>query len=241
MVSRIFQYHQLRRKTASNVYGILVQPDESFQLMSFDETIILSGDEEVFYHPTFVWTYPVPSNNWNNIPNAEFIYTPIAVGPYLVPYKNEIHLKFLKTSEMPSNSGIFYFDADDTKWIYMDTVNDNQFFETTILSGGVFAVISEAIPPIINNVYPKMDSVINSDEMVSITFNILDEFSGIDGERNVSVILDDKSLIFEYNSYNKKVRYDIWNHLSEGKHQIQIEAKDNLGNKTNSTHTFTVR
>ena len=44
--------------------------------------------------------------------------------------------------------------------------------------------------------------------------------------------LDEKTIIFEYNSYQNKVRYPLKNNLKKGKHSLYVQASDKVGNKS---------
>ena len=44
--------------------------------------------------------------------------------------------------------------------------------------------------------------------------------------------LDEKTIIFEYNSYQNKVRYPLKYNLKKGKHSLYVQASDKVGNKS---------
>ena len=46
------------------------------------------------------------------------------------------------------------------------------------------------------------------------------------------VILDDNPVIFEYNSYQNKIRYPLKYNLKKGLHTLYVQASDKVGNKT---------
>ena len=72
----------------------------------------------------------------------------------------------------------------------------------------------------------------------SVNFN----FSGIDGENNILITIDNgKPLIFEYNIHQKRVYYSFDNKLSIGDHSIYISAKDNVGNENITRGLFKVQ
>ena len=68
-----------------------------------------------------------------------------------------------------------------------------------------------------------------------------DEFAGLEGETDVFVKLDGKRVIFEYNSYQKKIRYPLKYNLSQGKHTLYVEAKDRVGNQSVSKGIFYIK
>ena len=221
------------------ITGRYVRPDSPFILVTPDSSVVLSGTDDCFYYPALVWTSPV--SNRYSIPEGYVQFGPIVVGPDLIPYKNEMELKIRKQIDDKTNSAIYYFDPKKSRWLYMNTTDDGEYLSTTLLSGGVFAVLSESDPPVLENIFPSNHAVYESSDIDRISFNVNDAFSGIDGERNVSIILDGKPLIFEYNSYRKRVSYTFWDGLPSGKHQLEIRAADNIGNSIETIQIFTIR
>ena len=65
-----------------------------------------------------------------------------------------------------------------------------------------------------------------------LTLYISDIYPGIDGENDVEILVDGKNIVFEYNSYQKKVRYPLKYDLTYGKHTLYVEAKDRVGNQS---------
>ena len=53
--------------------------------------------------------------------------------------------------------------------------------------------------------------------------------------------LDGKRVIFEYNSYQKKIRYPLKYNLSQGKHTLYVEAKDRVGNQSVNKGIFYIK
>ena len=70
---------------------------------------------------------------------------------------------------------------------------------------------------------------------------MVDKFAGLEGETDVFVKLDGKRVIFEYNSYQKKIRYPLKYNLSQGKHTLYVEAKDRVGNKSVNEGDFYIK
>ena len=88
------------------------------------------------------------------------------VGPKLVPYRTELKIEFYLPKNNPINktNSIYYFDTKKENWIYMksfiDTIKNTLY--TNALSGEIFAVINEIIPPVIS-------SQINAEEMAGFS------------------------------------------------------------------------
>jgi hypothetical protein len=102
--------------------------------------------------------------------------------------------------------------------------------KTNILSGEVFAIIKETSPPLFSSFIPEINGTYYSTDLNHISFHINDEFAGIDAEEDIFLELDGKRVIFEYNSYQKKIRYPLKYHLKEGKHTLYVKAMDRVGN-----------
>ena len=54
-------------------------------------------------------------------------------------------------------------------------------------------------------------------------------------------INDEKPLIFEYNTYRKQVSYKLNKKMLPGKHELNIEAYDNVGNRTSIRNQFYIK
>ena len=146
--------------------------------------------------------------------------------------KMDIHFDLFNPDKL-RNVGIFYFDSNRKKWIYVDTEIDekNVRLSSKILSGEIFAVLRETQKPKMTSLTPNINATYRQKDISSIQFKVEDLISGIDGENNVSIQIDDgKPLIHEYNSYRNQVHFDFENNLSKGEHTLYIVCTDNLGN-----------
>jgi len=142
------------------------------------------------------------------------------------------------------SSGIFYYDWNKEEWIYLKTkINEEKSeLSTRILSGEFFAVIQEFTPPEITNLFPGIGGTYRQRDMTHLAFNVNDDYSGIDGENNIEIIIDDgKPLIFEYNIHQKKIYYPFEHLLNKGSHTLHIVGKDNVGNEKIVRGTFYIK
>ena len=105
------------------------------------------------------------------------------------------------------------------------TIENNINFKTSALSGEIFALISELDPPKISNIYPPFEKIINSKKENQLSFNVMDDFSGIDGENDIEIIINNNKVIHEYNSYRKEVRLELNDILNHGKNSIEISEQ----------------
>ena len=51
-------------------------------------------------------------------------------------------------------------------------------------------------------------------------------------ETDIIVKLDDSTVIPEYNSFQKKIRYPLKYNLKKGTHTLYVQASDNVGNRS---------
>jgi hypothetical protein len=103
---------------------------------------------------------------------------------------------------------------------------------TSILSGEIFAIIEENNPPLFSDFIPDINGTYYSSDLEHMSFQVEDTFSGLEGETDVIVKLDDNSIIFEYNSYQKKIRYPLKYNLKKGTHSMYVQASDRVGNRS---------
>ena len=133
-----------------------------------------------------------------------------------------------------SNIGIYYYNQKKFEWNYLPSqlASDSMYITTSILSGEIFAVIEENNPPKLSDFIPDLNGTYYSSDLEHISFNVIDSFSGLEGETDVIVKLDDNPVVFEYNSYQNKVRYPLKYNLKKGAHTLYVQASDRVGNRT---------
>ena len=88
---------------------------------------------------------------------------------------------------------------------------------------------------------PDINGKYRAEDINKIEFYIEDDLSGINDINNISLKIDDIPILFEYNSYQKKIFYFFEELLTIGEHKLEIEVKDNVGNKTYKTGTFIIQ
>ena len=231
-------YYSFRKELSS----IVVNPNEAFSLSINAGEMNISGAQNTFYDTTFVWLEKI---EMPQPPPGEIISGPYKFGPFLIPMTKKVDLKFtIFNSSLLNSAGVFYFDKENEKWIYLDTeINEKKSeLSTRILSGEIFAVIQEFIPPELTSLYPNVGATYRQKDLHYLEFFVDDTFSGIDGENNVIIKIDDgKPLIFEYNIHQKRVHYPFDDQFNRGSHTLHIVAKDNVGNEKIIRGTFEIK
>jgi hypothetical protein len=221
--------------------GAIVSPDTSFTLNLMDDEIRLSGNPHTFYDSVHVWvsdTQAPPPDE------GKIIKGPYLIEPGLIPYNKEIKLDIsLEKVVSKENLGIYYFSKKTEKWNYLTSqlVDGEDYISTTILSGEMFAVIRESTAPVISNLIPDVNGTYFSKDLEHISFKVEDSFSGVEGETDVIVKIDGREVVFEYNSYQKKVRYPLKYNLKKGTHSLYVQAADKVGNLSKIEGEFLVK
>ena len=221
--------------------GSVINPDSSFQIQFFDNRLQISGMNKSFYDSVLVWANPTEAPFPKE---GEIIAGPYLIEPSLIPYNKDIQLKFnLDRTQIMQQYSIYYYNKKSEHWSYLPSnISENSsYIETTILSGEIFAVIRESNPPVITDLTPDINGTYYSNDLEHISFFVRDGFSGLEGETDIILKLDDTSVVFEYNSYQKKVRYPLKYNLKKGVHTLYVQASDKVGNQTNIEGVFHVK
>ena len=220
----------------------IVQPNQSFSLSFNAGEFHINGDANTFHDSTFVW---IESTKFESNQDVELVAGPFRLGPSFQPMKKKVDIHFdLFNPEKLNNVGIFYYDSHDEEWIYVDTAIDkkNVRLSSKILSGEIFAVLRETEKPNISSLIPNINATYRQKDISTIQFSVEDLISGIDGEGNVSIQIDDgKPLIHEYNSYRKHIQFEFENFLSKGEHSLYIICTDNVGNSHHIRGKFYIK
>ena len=202
----------------------------------------VSGNSNVFHDTTFVWLEKIDAPQPTI---GKIISGPYKMGPFLIPIRKKIDLNFtIFDPAQLASSGIFYFNKNKDEWIYLETKINNleSQLSTRILSGEIFAVIREFNPPKLTHLYPNIDATYRKQDLTHLEFFVDDDFSGIDGENNIMIKIDDgKPLIFEYNIHQKRIYYPFDKKFNSGNHSLHIIAKDNVGNEKIIKGSFKIR
>ena len=224
-----------------NQYGNVVFPDSAFNFSLINNQLMLYGEENTFYDTVYIWATPV---HVETPVNGVLMSNAYKIQPNLIPFNKEILLEIaLNNHLLPDHISIYYYNEEKETWHYMPSEfnSDSTFMKTNILSGEIFALIKEIEAPILSSFIPEINGTYYSSDLEHISFHIEDKLAGIEGETDVFVELDGKRVIFEYNSFQKKVRYPLKYNLTPGKHTLYVEAKDRVGNKSVNEGEFYIK
>ena len=225
----------------TQLFGDIIYPDSSFNIKINEQKIQLLGSPNTFFDTTYIWSRFVDISSPQE---GNFITQPFFLKPYLIPFNQEIQLNIgIDSKYSNSNIGIYYYNQKTFKWSYLpsEVIKDSLYIKTSILSGEIFAVIEENNPPKLSNLLPDINATYYTSDLNHISFNISDSFSGLEGETDVIIKLDEKPIVFEYNSYQNKVRYPLKYNLTKGKHSLYVQASDRVGNKSTIKGDFYIK
>jgi hypothetical protein len=215
-----------------NLSGSVAYPDSSFYIDLLDNQLTMSGTAGTFYDTVYIWAQPITTS----LPNeGEILSGPYYVKPYLIPFNNEIQLSIaIEPIHSIKPIAIYYYNQKKFEWQYLSSQlsTDSLYMTASILSGEIFAVIEENNPPEFSDFIPDINGTYYSSDLEHISFYVQDTFSGLEGETDVIVKIDDNPVIFEYNSYQKKIRYPLKYNLKKGMHTLYVQASDRVGNRS---------
>ncbi|MCX6825756.1 MAG: Ig-like domain repeat protein [candidate division Zixibacteria bacterium] len=106
---------------------------------------------------------------------------------------------------------------------------------------GAFAVLKDTEAPLIKKIYPAGGGRTITNNFPQISCRITDDLSGIEDDRNVTVLLDGRWLIPEYNPETTELKTYPDRKLANGKHQLEITVMDRAGNSRTAKSTFYVK
>ena len=155
------------------------------------------------------------------------------VQPNLIPFNKEILIEIALTNQhFPDHTSMYYYNEKKKTWHYMPSEfnSDSTYMSSKIKSGEIFALIKEKETPLLSSFIPEINGTYYASNLEHISFNVEDKFAGIEGETDVILKLDGKPVVFEYNSYQKKVRFPLKYNLAKGTHTLYVQASDKVGN-----------
>ena len=236
-ISIYYEDHNLQLK--NKIRSTTILENEKFNLKMND--IEISGNGNNFYNDTFVY---IQENLKINPPdNIKVVRRPFAVGPEHIPLKDDIKLSYTpdtKYRKIMKNLGLYRYDAYNDEWDHITTKNTEEKIYGDTNKGGIYTVIIDESRPTIYKIFPSVGSKYRQKDIDRVEFFTDDDLSGID-ENNIEIILDDKLLIVEYNSYQKKVVGYLNQELFPGEHTIYIKVNDNSNNQKIINGTFEVK
>lgn len=202
---------------------------------------VLYGDFEADFSVNSVYENRVVAISTKNY-SSEFpqLSSQIKIYPFSFPFLDKVWFKFHKKIVNPEQAGIFSYSVKKNRWTYKYTYinKDIGIFKTRQLSGGIFALMRDNIPPEISMVKPASSY---RKYLKQLIIYIYDKGKGIDAE-SVKIFLNDKKTDAEYDPDRKWVILkDIKDLLKLKLNKLKVSAKDSGGNYTERVFSFYLR
>lgn len=153
----------------------------------------------------------------------------------------QLQINHLQTEPDPDKLGIYARD-NDGDWHYLgkNRIATSNLLTVSLSSLESVALLKDTDPPVINRIAPADGAVISQKRPV-ITAWFDDEVSGIAGENEMGMYLDDTKLIAEWDPILKKIFYIPREDLNPGTHSVRFEVIDNMENRAEKTWSFTIQ
>jgi hypothetical protein len=132
----------------------------------------------------------------------------------------------------PERLAIYRFRPDNSSWGYEGGDRDpsEDRISCDIAAPGVFALLADQTPPTIQGVQPGKGETTKSNRP-TITFEMIDDLSGIGSDADVIMTIDGEWTLVEYDPDTRQAKARPREALAPGEHRAEISVKDRMGNE----------
>jgi hypothetical protein len=147
----------------------------------------------------------------------------------IIPAHNFFTISFEDTvSSVSDKQKMFIASVNGSKLSYINTKLNGTTFSCRTKNLGQFKLVKDVVSPVVKMKKSIQDKWINTQKTIEIT--CVDELSGI---KSYQGFLNDKWVLFEYESKLNKLTYEINDlDLVDGKNNLKLIVSDNMGNST---------
>lgn len=149
----------------------------------------------------------------------------------------EISYRMRGKSVYNAKSGLCWLDKKNDKWVWLDNSFEDNTVTAASSGGGSFVAIIDYDPPTVEQL-----NIINgasySIQKQPIRFLLSDTLSGIEDDLDITVKLDGKWMITEYDPETLRCISIPLDTLSKGKHHLGIIVEDAVGNMSEQYLNF---
>ncbi len=141
----------------------------------------------------------------------------------------------------PERLGLYELEGDDT-WSFVDNNLDPESASVwaRVSHFSTYALLADEAPPEIADLRPASGGSVPSRRPI-LSATLRDGMSGIGREEDISVLLDGRRLVFEYDPEQDRVTARPKQDLEPGSHILEVRARDVSGNEARDSSAFTVR
>ncbi len=223
-----------------NIEKMLVLPELFDQKTFKNGQISIAHNKGTFFDTTAVYITQPPIRKFN----TESIVSPFYVGPGSIPFNKPLNISLFLPSQKELNHMIICsYDEKDNEWVPLKTNVDtiNNILEAEIRSGAIIGVIEDTKKPVINNITPRNNATYLSTDLNNFNIKITDDFSGINHQNGIELILNGNLVLTGFNVYQKKIIANIRGEINVGKNNYELIVYDNANNKNSIKGEFFIK
>jgi len=194
-------------------------------------------DSNSFYSPALVDLEV--RNVTHSLSNAA-ISSEIEISPEIFPLANDVMIRFRANQGEDSRKLGIGRASGSGAWQWLGPISRDSWVSSKSGRLGRFALVRDLEPPRISNLNPHEGSTITSSHP-RISCNITDNLSGIESDKDVTILLDGKWLIPEYDPETTQLKTYPRDKLTKGKHRLEISVSDGAGNSRKIESIFYVK
>ncbi len=218
-----------------NIFLAGLTPGEKTLVSSNEFSLIIESED--LYQPA---TFEV-SRRGARLPKAgRIVGNAYEIFPDGVPLRGNIDLSFLLDDLNNRPQMGVYKLSNKNEWNWIDSRIGNNHIYATSSRTGVFAVLIDDKAPRIKKIFPGRGKTVFK-KYPRIRFQISDNLSGIEDDRNIRVEIDGKFCIPEFDPETEwLVTYPRYG-LTDGRHELKITVSDRVGNSREVYSFFYVK
>ena len=187
--------------------------------------VVFTHDKETFYDNAIIYAHPV--NTFEN----KSIIDPFFIGPNSVPFNKPLKLTInLFDKKNLEKMNVCYYKNNE--WIPLKTERDDtKVIHSEIKQGSLIGVIVDDEIPEINNIIPRNKATYSLNDIDDFEIYLNDNFSGINYDSGIKLILNGKKILSGFNIYQKKIlTVRIKDYFNIGKNTFELSVSDNSNN-----------
>ncbi|MDH3891187.1 MAG: M23 family metallopeptidase [candidate division Zixibacteria bacterium] len=209
------------------------------QIVSVDDLLELTFNRANLYEPRFIELKRNYSRHKSalHLNSAHYQVLPEAFVTR-EDFLMKLRIPGRKLNDNPS--GICWLDKEEDRWVWLDNELAGDSLMATSLGGGSFAAVFDYDPPKILHLSVNEGRTYNTLKP-RIAFLAVDSLSGIGDDEDISVKIDTKWQIVDFDPETARCETQLVEPLAPGPHHLAIIIYDRAGNMTEQYLNFTVK
>lgn len=208
------------------------------QVVAVDNRLELTFNRANLYEPRFVELKRNYSRH-KAIMQLNSAHYQILPEAFVTREDFQISLKIPGRKVNRNPSGICWLDKKKDRWVWLDNEREGDVLNASSQGGGSFAAVFDYKAPLIRNLSVREGRKFTTPRP-RITFLAIDSLSGIEDDRAISVKIDAKWQIVDFDPETERCEVQLFEPLAPGPHHLAIIIYDRAGNMTEQYLNFTV-